>query len=231
MINYVKTRSEADFTRSGAQALKESIQDSIRKRGKCMLGLSGGSTPRPIYEAMGKEEIDWSKVTIFLVDERYIEANDEKSNQNMVRETLLKSASIPEENIIFPDTGLPLDECVKNYAVRFKKMIDEQGYLPDVVTLGLGEDGHIASLFPPVSDEALSDKHFVLYTQTYELDVKDRITLALNVIAAAQNHIFFLKGASKKHVWDEMMASDEDEKRWPAKRVLQSGGTTVITLW
>ncbi|MFH1670295.1 MAG: 6-phosphogluconolactonase [Patescibacteria group bacterium] len=231
MINYLKTQSEVDFINSGVHILKESIQDAISKRGECMLGLSGGSTPRPIYELLGKEEIDWSKVTIFLVDERYVPPDDDKSNQKMVHETLLKSATIPESNIIFPDATLPLEECVLDYTSKFKKMIDAQGYLPDIVTLGLGEDGHIASLFPPVSDAALSDQHFVLHTQTDRFDVKDRITLTLNVIASAQNHIFFLKGEGKKKVWEAMSESKEDERRWPAKRVLESEGTMVVTLW
>jgi len=231
MINEIRTQSEPEFISAGMRVLKASILRSLDERGGCMLGLSGGSTPKPIYEQLGKEDIDWSKVFIFLVDERYIEPNDEHSNQKLVRETLLKSAAVPEVNIIFPDITLPLADCVNDYTTRIKEMIDTQGYLPDIVTLGLGEDGHIASLFPPVSDEALSDKHFVLHTQTDQFDVKDRITLALNVIAASQNHIFFLKGDEKKRVWEEMMKSEEDDKRWPAKRVLESEATTVVTLW
>jgi len=231
MINYLKTQSEVDFINSGVRILKESIQDAISKRGECMLGLSGGSTPHPIYELLGKEEIDWAKVTIFLVDERYVPTDDDKSNQKMVRETLLNNASIPESNIILPNTKLSLEECVDDYTKKIKQMIDAQGYLPDVVTLGFGEDGHIASLFPPVSDAALSDQHFALHTQTDKFDVKDRITLTLNVIASAQNHIFFLKGEGKKKVWEEMMESKEDERRWPGKRVIESETATVVTLW
>ncbi|MBU2213916.1 6-phosphogluconolactonase [Patescibacteria group bacterium] len=233
MLNYIKAQSEADFTKSGVQVLKEFIQRAITQRGRCILGLSGGSTPQLIYEKLGKEDIDWSKLTIFLVDERYIASDDEKSNQKMVCETLLKNASIPESNIIFPNTQLSPEECVADYASRLKKMIDEQGWLPDVVTLGLGEDGHIASLFPPIQPSTINRQQstaqsLVLHTQTNRFEVKDRITLTLNVIASAQNHIFFLKGKGKKKVWDEMMESKEDEKRWPAKRVLESEETTVV---
>ncbi|MCF7844914.1 MAG: 6-phosphogluconolactonase [Kiritimatiellales bacterium] len=231
LLNFIHTESDEEFTREAVDVLKKKIASAIKTHNSCMLGLSGGSTPKLIYEQLGKEDIDWSKVFIFLVDERYIESNDERSNQKLVRETLLKSAMVPEENILFPDTTLPLEDCVSDYTSKLKEMIDKQGFLPDIVTLGLGEDGHIASLFPPVPEEALSDQHFVLSTQTDQFEVKDRITLALNVIASAQNHIFFLKGEDKKNVWEEMMESDEDEHRWPAKRVLESEASTLITLW
>ncbi|MBU0766854.1 6-phosphogluconolactonase [Patescibacteria group bacterium] len=234
-MKHIRTTTNQEFITEGVRILKEFIQNAISKHGRCMLGLSGGSTPKKIYEALGKEEIDWSKVIIFLVDERYIAPDDEKSNQKLIRETLLKNASIPETNILFPDTTLPLEECVSDYASKIKEMIDKQGYLPDIVTLGLGEDGHIASLFPPVQQSTINNqqstaKSLVLHTQTDKFDVKDRITLTLNAIASAQNHIFFLKGEGKKKVWEKMIASDEDEKRWPAKRVLESGATTVVTL-
>ncbi|MBU0458578.1 6-phosphogluconolactonase [Patescibacteria group bacterium] len=231
-MQFIPTTSQKDFVRQGVQSLKESITHAFEKHGSCCLGLSGGSTPRPIYEELGKEDIDWSKVTVFLTDERYVLPDDEDSNQKMVTDTLLKHASVPHSNLIFPDTSLPIDDCIGDYSEQLKKMIDDSEWLPDVITLGLGTDGHIASLFPPVPEIAMTDLCFALHTTTDNFEVPDRISLALNVIGSASDHIFFLKGEDKKKVWEEMMESGEGESRWPAKRILEPPDrATIITQW
>ena len=108
-------------------------------------------------------------------------------------------------------------------------MIDT--YLPDIVTLGMGSDGHIASLFPPVPDIALGDEALVVHTETDQFAITDRISVSLNFLCAAQDQIFFLKGTDKKFVWDEMIASDEDEHRWPAKRMIETGDVSLVSMW
>lgn len=227
---FMEAASEEVFVEQSTAVLRKHIARAIASRGACILGLSGGSTPRPIYEALGKEKgIDWARVWIFLVDERSVPPDHPESNQRLVRETLLKNAPIPKENLVFPDTTLPIEECIQKYARALRNLWKD--YLPDVVTLGMGDDGHTASLFPPLSDDALSDRFLVLHTITDRFAIRDRITLALNPIAAAGTQIFFLKGNEKKKVWEEMLASAEDERRWPAKRILQSGRAIVATLW
>ncbi len=222
--------AEGAFVEQSVAMLRKHIAGAITSRGTCILGLSGGSTPRPIYEALGGEKgIDWSKVWIFLVDERSVPPDHPESNQRLVREALLKNAPIPEGNLVFPDTTLPTGECIQKYAKDLWNLWKD--YLPDVVTLGMGDDGHIASLFPPLSDDALSDRFLVLHTTTDRCAISDRITLALNPIAAAGTQIFFLKGKEKKKVWEEMLASPEDERRWPAKRILASGNAVVLACW
>jgi len=230
-LNPISAESEEEFVSESVRVLTEAIKRAFEKHDSCMLGLSGGSTPRPIYEALGKEDLDWSKISIFLVDERYVLPDHKDSNQKMVSETLLKDADIPESNIYFPDTTLPIEECMEDYSSKIKGMIDAHGWLPDVFALGMGPDGHIASIFPPVPEEALTDQNFVLHTTTDEFAVHDRITLTLNVIAAAQEHVFFLKGEDKKQMWEEMMESEEDERRWPAKRILEGPNVSVISYW
>jgi 6-phosphogluconolactonase/glucosamine-6-phosphate isomerase/deaminase len=100
----------------------------------------------------------------------------------------------------------------------------------EIVTLGLGEDGHIASLFPPLNDLAFGEK-LVIHTQTDRFAVKDRISVTMHLLQDARSHIFFLKGAGKKKVWDEMMGSDEEEQRWPAKAILELERSTVVGMW
>lgn len=224
----VITESDADFIAQSAHILEETIQRCIAAKDRCVLGLSGGSTPRATYEQLGKSEtIDWTKVFVFLADERYVHDLHEESNKSMVYETLLLHANIPEENMVFPDTSLQLDECLLQYEMELKKILQHGS--PDILVLGMGEDGHIASLFPPVADEAFGN-HLVIHTQTDTFAIRDRISITMQVLRQADACVFLLKGNKKKHVWEKMLASSEDEKRWPAKAVLKEN-TVVVGQW
>jgi 6-phosphogluconolactonase len=222
------TKTNEEFMQTSKDVLKKKIESAIVDHDSCILGLSGGSTPKPIYEALGKENLDWSKVYIFLADERYIAPDHPDSNQGMVRDTLLVHAKIPEENIAFPDISLPIKECIEQYAIRLQGQWAD--YLPDIIALGLGDDGHITSLFPPVPQDLRDDTKLVAHTTTDAFAVHDRITLTLNPVLSASSHLFFLT-EKKKNVWEEMITSTEGEERWPAKAVLEQEDVTVVTHW
>lgn len=227
----VATKTEAEFVTEAVRVLTERITQSIEEFGHAILGLSGGSTPKPIYAALGQKDIDWNKVTIFLVDDRYIDPSDDDSNQKLVRETLLKHADIPEEQIVFPDTTTDLDSCIAEYEQDLAELLSRG--IPHLVTLGLGEDGHIASLFPPVPAEGYGDR-LVIHTTTDAFAVPDRISTTMVVIGSADRKVFFLQGDGKKFVWDEMMNDETVETmldRWPAKAALALGGGVVVTRW
>jgi 6-phosphogluconolactonase len=228
-MKLIETESEEMFVTHAVELLGSLISAAISDHGSCILGLSGGSTPRPVYEALGKEQkpIDWFKVHLFLVDERYVPPDDPRSNQFLLRSTLLMFAPIPASQLYFPDTSLSIEECTQEYAQHLHGLLHAQRHLPDLVTLGLGEDGHVASLFPPLPQHLMDDTHLVAHTTTNTFEVSDRITLTLNPIAAVGSHVFLLR-RNKKQVWDEMLASPEGETRWPAKRVLEQPDVTVI---
>ncbi len=227
-LHLLETHTDQDFVNQSVAFLKDAITQAISDRGVAIIGLSGGSTPKPIYEALGKQKIDWSKVWLFLVDDRYIRADDPKSNQFLLRSTLLKTAAIPESQLIFPDTTLPLPACIKLYDRQMKDLM-KKGQ-PNVITLGMGDDGHIASLFPPLMDGAFGPDA-VIHTTTEKFDVFDRISTTMPVLTRARQSVFFLKGAGKKTVWEEMMGSGEDEKRWPAKELMNNTGMTIMGQW
>ncbi|MBM3231338.1 6-phosphogluconolactonase [Candidatus Peregrinibacteria bacterium] len=226
--DHIRTKGEQEFTQESVRLLAERIRQNIDEYGSAIVGLSGGSTPKPIYEALGKENINWSAVTVFLVDDRYVPAKDKHSNQHLVHSTLLKHATIPESQIIFPDTTLPIGECITDYEQKIAQMLSSG--IPHIVILGMGEDGHIASLFPPLTEAAFGD-HLVVHTVTDTFDVRDRISVTLIVLGSAERKIFLLKGEGKKRVWEEMMESPEDIERWPAAAVLNLGGGTLINYW
>lgn len=225
-LQEIHTGSEAEFISQAAAFLAQAITDVIQERGECILGLSGGSTPKPIYEALGKMPLPWDSVRCFLIDERYVSADHPDSNQKLIRESLVRYARMKERNLILPDTSLPRDACVERYARDLIALFED--HLADIVILGMGNDGHIASLFPPLEDHVMDDSRMAAHTQTQQFAVLDRITVTLYPIAAANHAVFLLKGPEKKKVWDEMMLSSKDERRWPAKRILNSADVTMI---
>jgi len=225
-IQEMRTDGAEDFIRQSSACIGQVITETIRKRGQCIVGLSGGSTPGPVYEALGKADLPWDKVHIFLVDERYVPPDHAESNQRMISATLLREAPIPPGHICFPDTALPLSQCIERYALNLHTLCSD--HLPDLVILGMGEDGHIASLFPPVPELALGYQALIIHTTTDVFAVHDRISVSLNLLAASESQIFLLKGAKKKNIWKEMLASEDDDQRWPAKRILKGERSTVI---
>ncbi len=234
LLDFIKTSDSQDFTSRAVTFLVEKINAAIAERGECIVGLSGGSTPKPIYEELGKQNLDWSKVHFFLIDERYVDPSSPDSNQKMIRETLLNGVTLRsgrprlegQSNFIFPNTTLPLDECIHKYAFDLHTLWDE--YLTDVTVLGMGDDGHIASLFPPLAENLMDDSALVHHTITDKFAIHDRITLSLNAVASTNSSLMLLKGDAKRKVWDEMMASSEGEARWPVKRVMEVGEVTVM---
>ncbi len=226
-IQEMQTSSEKDFIQQSALAIQKIIVASIQDRGECIIGLSGGSTPKPVYEALGAMELPWDKVKCFLVDERYIATDHAESNQRLIKDTLLKSAAMPKEHLCFPNTALPLSQCIEEYARHLQVIIAD--HLPDLVVLGMGEDGHIASLFPPVAELALGDQALVIHTTTDVFAIHDRITVSLNLLAASDQQMFLLRGAKKKNVWESMLKSKEGDSRWPAKRILK--GERAMVVW
>lgn len=217
---------EKKFVEQSAEFLTESIRSALQQNDTCIVGLSGGSTPRPIYELLGKAEgIDWSSVYLFLVDERHVPADNPDSNQSLVRDTLLLHADVPSDHLYFPDTSLSMQDCIVAYSQSLIQLFEKQP--PHLMTLGLGPDGHIASLFPPVSEDAFGEV-LALHTTTDAFAVHDRISVSPLVIMAAQKHVLLLKGTEKKKVFDECRAADMDPVRWPLHTALATGRVTTI---
>lgn len=223
---HLATDTDEEFVTACVTILEGLINSAILERDRCVLGLSGGSTPRQVYEALGKsKDIDWSKVWLFLVDERYISTDSDDSNTKLVRETLLANTTVPPMQFKYP-ADLPLEEWRKDYEDTLSNLFD--GGSPDVVVLGMGKDGHIASLFPPVPESG-NGSELTVHTTTDNFAVRDRISVTMPVLTNARSKVFLLKGEEKKSVWEEMLVSDEDEQRWPAKAILSQKGCTLIS--
>ena len=231
----IPTDSEEEFIRAAATVLERAIVQAIETNGRCVLGLSGGSTPGPVYENLGrKRTIDWSKVHVFLVDERCVPADDDRSNRKLVEETLLKHAAVPDLQRHFPDTTKNPGECARFYDHALRTLLPDTG--PDVVTLGMGDDGHVASLFPPLAAADLSAAEYAVATKaplkpdgSPRFPIADRISTTLTLLRMTETKVFLLNGTAKKEPWEHTSRPGANVLEWPGSLLLHHA--VAVTRW
>jgi 6-phosphogluconolactonase len=206
------------LARGAAGQVVALAQKAIAARNIFCLALSGGSTPRPLHKILCRpdqvEQIDWSKVQIFWGDERCVPPDDPDSNYRMAVETLLKHVPIPADHIHRIRGELSPQQAADDYqeqiAAQFGLTPSETGQpFPrfDLILLGLGPDGHTASLFP--GSEALEEKHRWVSPVPHDQGPEPlvpRVTLTLPIIQAARQIIFLVSGEDKANRLAEVLA-------------------------
>ena len=194
---------------------------SIAEKGAVTVALSGGRTPVDLYQSLAKEGkvLSWEKTHIFLVDERFVPREDSDSNFGMIEHALLKAVAIPRENIHPVDTSLPEpEEAAEAYE---KEIIDhfslEKGRFPrfDLILLGLGEDGHTASLFPGTA--VLREKSHLVRAVRLGDRRHDRITLTFPTINNGRHIAFQVEGMEKAGMLRKVM--EENDPAVPASLI------------
>lgn len=220
------TSSPEEFTAQAADHLASSIRSSIAERGRCTVALSGGTTPGPVYTRLAAlPDIDWDKVAFLLADERCVPMTSPESTQGMITDALLKHLPTRPARFIVPDTRLAPALSANDYALQVEEVLDVDPL--DVCVLGMGDDGHIASVFPPVSETALGVTTAFHCVQD-RFPIADRISLTLPVLAATRYPVLLLSGTKKEATWNEMIASKEGPGRWPFKAILAGGQAAVF---
>ncbi len=183
---------------AAAEQFVASARSAIAKRGVFYVALAGGSTPKGLYQKLAtspySEQIDWSRVHLFFGDERCVLPTHDDSNFKMAREAMIDHINIPAENV----HRMPTEEGVApDVAIRYGRTMQAvlEGQPLDLVLLGLGPDGHIASLFPDTAALDETEKTTVsLYVEKFE---SWRVTMTYPTINAARQVIVFISGETK----------------------------------
>jgi 6-phosphogluconolactonase len=210
-----------------AEWILSACAEAIASRGVCRIAFSGGSTPHSLFRLLASDEwrkrFDWSHIELFQVDERAVPIDHPDSNFGMIERELLHAIQIPENNVHRMRTELGAQAAAEEYESQLRKSFATSA-IPrfDVMLLGMGEDGHTASLFP--GTEALHEtKRLVLGYMVEKLNAP-RITLTFPVINNARKVLFLVSGGNKAATLREVFQGDSPELHYPAAMVEPKDG-------
>ena len=212
-----------------ADQVAEFLRASIRERGRASLVVSGGSTPVPFFVALSELALAWEKVTITLADERWVEPSEPDSNERLVRLHLLQNRAAAA-HLVGLKTEAPTavqgeKECDDRLAVLQRPF--------DVLILGMGNDGHTASLFPEAErlSEALAmDSGQLCIAITPPVAPHERMTLTLPALLQSREIILHLVGSGKRSVYENAMEKGAVEEM-PVRAVLGQTSAPVTVFW
>lgn len=201
-----------------AQALAESVskalRDDLAAQDRALLIVSGGSTPVPFFEALSKEELPWERVDITLADERWVPETDSDSNTGLIRRHLLQN-NAAKANLVLLTTehGTPEDGLGD-----LTNTVEQLSWPASAVILGMGGDGHTASLFPdsPQLEEGLTTTAPLLAVTAPSMKTQARITFSRHQLKQARRHYFHLSGAEKREMFAKLFAGS-DVREYPAR--------------
>lgn len=214
------------LSRAAAKALGAYLCESVARRGRCTVALSGGRTPRRLYELLAEDpRIPWPQVLVFWGDERYVSLDDPRSNARMADEALLGRIPIPPEKVHPMRTHFEdPEEAARAYEVVLEAAFGGRPRF-DLVLLGMGADGHVASLFPH-APALLETKRWVVAVRA-EADPPVRLTLALPVINRARRVDVLVTGAEKREALRRALLDPPDPLACPASGLRPQDGGVV----
>lgn len=196
----------SQFVADAVDLIVQEGRKAIEERGLFRLALCGGSTPKAVYAALAKTDLPWNKVQITFGDERCVPPEDAQSNYRMARESLLDAAGIPEGNVFRMKGELEPAAAAQEYESRLAAVASrfgEERYQHDLLLLGMGDDGHTASLFPETA--ALAEKERSIVANHVPKLNADRITFTFPLINAARHVCFLVNDPKKEPVVQEVL--------------------------
>ncbi|KZN30368.1 6-phosphogluconolactonase [Pseudoalteromonas luteoviolacea S2607] len=197
--------SKDEMTEHLASLLEDTLSTALQSDGKASMLVSGGSSPAPAYKRLSNLDLDWSKVTVAMVDERWVEPTHEKSNEAFIISTLLQNNASTADFVTMKNSAESAE--LGQAAVEGEYQSLKQPF--DVTILGMGPDGHTASLFPNASglESALHTEQLVCAINAIQSEVTgsitERMSLSLCGIANTKHAILLISGDAKREIYEE----------------------------
>jgi 6-phosphogluconolactonase len=236
-VTYQIWPTPEEMALASARLFASCVEKAVEDRGIARIAISGGSTPKATFQLLADPQrpflatVPWDKVQLFWVDERCVPPDDPESNYGVCRELLLSKVPIPEGNVFRMEGELDPEEAASRYESLLRNTMKLEGAESpafDLVALGMGPDGHTASLFPHTGaiDEIgrLAVANHVAQKDTW------RITLTWPVINQAREVAFEIEGASKAGVLAEVLTGPRDVERLPSQLIRPANGKLLFLL-
>ena len=213
------------LSRAGADEIVRCAKDSIDARGRFTIALSGGSTPQGAHELLAQhKDLPWEKIYIFFGDERHVPPDDKESNYRAAKESLLSRIPIPTENVHRIRAELPPDVAAQQYEEELRKFFQRPpGEWPrfDLIMLGMGPDGHTASLFPGTAG-LNENSRWVVANRVEKLNTW-RITFTFPLINHAAEVLYLIAGDDKAEVLRDILEGEKKDA-YPIQQVQPVNG-------
>ncbi|WP_038038626.1 6-phosphogluconolactonase [Thermorudis peleae] len=220
------------LTEEAARRIANAIHQCLAEQPWCAVALSGGSTPRPVYQRLAqspyREQIDWARVHWFWGDERAVPPDHPDSNYRMAYEAMLAHVPVPSENIHRIPAEKGAEAAAEAYERELQRVFQLQpGAVPrfDLLLLGVGADGHIASLFPNTTALAVRDR-LVIANSVPQLNTQ-RITLTVPVLLAARTIFILVSGQDKAEAVARAIEGNDDWTTTPAQLLRAAQGDVI----
>jgi 6-phosphogluconolactonase len=208
--------------REAAEKCAAQILQYLSESPRSTLAISGGSSPKPMFEIFAAVQFDWSRVQLFWVDERCVPPTDAQSNFKLANDTWLTPAKFPESSIHRVQTERDPEDAAEIYADELRLVFGEGMPQFDVIHRGMGPDAHTASLFPgePLIDDlmGLTGAVFVEKLNSH------RVTLLPGVLLAAKHTVLLVAGADKAQPLSDVLYGLHDPKKFPCQLAERDGG-------
>src|SRR5256884_9180796 len=222
------------LSREAAQFIVRLANEAIVTHGRFTIALSGGSTPKVLYSLLGDEpyrsQIDWAKVDIFWSDERCVPPDSEESNYHLAQQVLLNKIPIPASQVHRMPADQPdRDIASQAYTEEMQRTFGTNG-IPnfDLIQLGMGPEGHTASLFP--HQTSLHEKHRLVMPVSVPKPPPDRLTFTPPLLNAARNVLFLVTGSEKADALHAVLEGEYQPDEYPAQIVHPTNGEVVWML-
>jgi len=212
-VNWYGSNSAESLDLDLSHRIGQLLIQSIAENGCASIAVSGGRSPIGLFEELSKINLDWSKVELTLVDERWVDAKNEDSNELLVRKHLIKNKATQVK--FFPIKSS--EKSVKEGQILYEKVLQQVKLPFDVIVLGMGDDGHAASLFPcckELSQAMDPDNQQKCIVTKPKNAPYERISLTFSTISKAKNLILHMRGSSKLHTFEHAMTL-KDAKKMP----------------
>ena len=200
------------------------LQKAIQDKGSASLIVSGGSTPKPLFEELSSFEIPWDKVKIAQCDERWIPTSNKDSNEKLVKDYLLKNFAKKAQFISMYQEDIEIQKA----ETICSKIYKEELFPFDVIILGMGGDGHTASIFPNniKLEEAFNEENSLCVSMTPSDAPYDRMSLTKNAILSADNIYLHFEGEEKQKVYKKVLEGI-DSKQMPIASILNQDNKII----
>ncbi|MGI4756707.1 MAG: 6-phosphogluconolactonase [Janthinobacterium lividum] len=220
---------------AAAEVFTKYAQEAAETRGVARIAISGGTTPKRMFALLAAEpllsQVPWNKLHLYWVDERCVAPDDADSNYRMTREQLLSKVPLPESNIFRMEGELDPHEAASRYEAVLRnsfKLEGAQAPAFDLILLGMGDDGHTASLFP--HSAAIDELGRLVVANEVENKNPWRITLTWPVINHGRSVIFLIEGAGKADRLHEVLLGDYEPERLPSQLIRPQSGKLHLLL-